>query len=128
MHSVVFARLEECLACAAAPDRSELVELAEPIVPPKGCASSEQHERSFMRVARIAEEMVEKLLPPPRKRKGKGIDRRWGKVNFKAAAALLDVAIKATRAAAEHTATRERREHVRRLERRATALKSRGRN
>lgn len=144
VHDVVFTKLEECRGCIAEPDTSDLHNADEPVVTPKGCASLEDHERHFMQLAKFAEDLARKVVKPvpkPRKRKeptvfvmrGKKLkpqddavepEPKYGRINYATACMLLDVAIKATRAAAEHTATRERRAHVKRLERYRIALRA----
>lgn len=111
-----FERTEVCGACLTDPGPVPVAELEKPPPPPpKGCLSSEQHERGLTDLAKFAEDQARKLC------KGKA------RINYSTAAKLFDVAIKATRAAAEFTSTRERREWIKQMHKAALKLRGKAR-
>ncbi len=97
--------------------RPVLVDLADeaPTAAPDGCMATDQRERLLTEIATYADAQGRSLMS------GETSDR-------KAAIKLLDVAVKAHRAAGELTRTRERKDYVRRLEATVRRLKGGGRN
>lgn len=105
------------MECDGDPGPLVVDEAPEPEAPPEGCLSANDHERVLTAMGRDAEAFARKLCT------GKG------RINYATAAKLFEVAIRAYRAAAEYTQTRERRNHVRWLEKRRRAIGGkRGRN
>lgn len=106
--------LEQCPGCAADPITPQAEDLAPPCPPPDGCRNSDDHERWLTELADDCREQADKLCT------GKG------RINYATAAKLLECAIKAARAAAEFTRSRERREYVKTLRKEALRLRRRG--
>lgn len=123
--SRLFGRLEQCAECMRSPIpvQSREMELDEqPAIAPDGCLTAVLRERTLTGIALFAEEVGRELAAP--ETDANKSHRR----NIPAAAKMLDLAIKAHRAAGEYSQTRERRDYVRRLERQVRKLRGGARN
>lgn len=110
-HGHVFEKIFTCPDCQPS---TELVveDDDEPIAAPTGCKSSQELEATLIEVAYHAWQRAKDCTLSP---KGQHAAIKW-----------CEVTLKAVRAAGEYVRTREGRAEVRRLERRARALKNRG--
>jgi hypothetical protein len=111
----------DCFRSAAVP----LVDLSDekPAAPPEGCIDGAARERSLTSIALFADG-IGRELAAAKDADGKPNEAR----NIPEAVKMLDLAIRAHRAAGELTRVRERRDYVARLERTVKKLRGGGRN
>lgn len=76
------------------------------VTPPKGCESTESHERKFTAAAEFCEDYARSLAAPPKPSRGKKRGRQK-KPDPTAIVKLMDAAIKARRAASSLARMRE---------------------
>ena len=130
-HDVTFGALETCQDCKADPG-TKPDDAGEPPLPqpPAGCRSGEEHERRLTALAEYAEQLAHETAdgtPAPnvaKAKRGRAAKAKRAQQpaylvepNPSLATKLLDVAIKAWRAAGEYTREREDAVRVSRLER-----------
>ena len=108
-HGETFSRLGSCPRCAENAPRLPTTIDHEPVEAPVGCRSVQAHEERFTALAEAFEEAAARHAADP-------------KGNLTNAARVLDVALKARRAAMELALQREDRAHVRWLERMRAAM------
>lgn len=116
-HGTTFGALEHCPQCPRGFEvLTDAGRLASLETPPTGCKNGAEHEKWFTEISEYSEEQAKKF------------SESTCRLEVGAAAKMIEVAIKARKAAALFTYTRERRAHVERLKQHRKQMRRGGRN
>jgi hypothetical protein len=112
-HGTVFALTAVCPTCSGVPlaDLPPVIDtsaMREAVPAPAGCLSTIEIEQKLVTLAESASTSAREMLKPSATWRSRSLGVK-----------LLDVAIKALRAASDHASTRERRERIASLEKRS---------